>query len=154
MAGKGGRGRTPTPTKLKLVKGERKDRINTAEPVPATGEIVPPYKLVRAVQEVWDRLAPDRIRTGVLTVWDVDAFALFCELLVANREATKLMHRGILVKGARQNEPVYNRAMQGVRETSQLLVSLGSRFGWTPSDRAQLSLKEESDDREAAELLS
>ncbi len=109
-----------------------------SEPQPSGGEIVPPYPLTKAVQEVWDRLAPDREARGVLTPWDVDAFATFCELIVLHRDALRSARRGVLVRGARKDERVYNRAMQGVRETTQLLTALGGRFGWTPSDRREM----------------
>jgi P27 family predicted phage terminase small subunit len=147
------RGRPPQPTNVKLLEGVRPSRVPAGEPVPSLRPVEPPYRLTKAVQAEWDRLAPDLISRQILTPWDTSAFALFCELLVLNRRAVQSARRGVLVKGARKDERVYNRAMQGVRETTQLLATLGSRFGWTPSDRARLTFPEMSDD-ELDELLS
>jgi P27 family predicted phage terminase small subunit len=146
-------GRPPKPKHIKLLEGERKDRVNWQEPIPALQPVEPPYRLTKAVQAEWDRLAGDRIAKQVLTAWDVDAFALFCELLVLNRKAVKAARRGILVEGARRGEKVYNRSLQAVRETTQLLTTLGARFGWTPSDRAQLTMLPDDDDDLLSSIL-
>lgn len=135
----GKRGPAKEPSNVVALKtGEAPDPTEPQPTEVPDDEIVPPYQLTKPVQEVWDRLAPDRIARGVLTTWDVDSFALFCEVLVLNRMSTTAAHRGVLVPGARKNERIYNRAMQGVRETTQLLATLGGRFGWTPSDRREM----------------
>lgn len=140
-------GRPAKPTNLKVLHGDAEHRINRNEPIPFDQPVEPPYPLTSKVQEIWDRLAPDRIRVGVLTHWDVDAFATLCELIALKEEAFEEAHRGVLVEGARsKNERVYNRAMQGVRELTGLLNTLGGRFGWTPADRAKLSITSDEED--------
>ncbi len=146
--------RPRTPTHLKILKGEPESRIPRGEPIPALGDPKPPYRLTKDVQAVWDTLAPDRISKGLLTPWDVDAFALLCELVVLNRKALQAARKGVLVPGKRPNMLIYNRAMQGVRETSQLLNLIGGRFGWTPSDRARLNLHTPDVNQENDDLLS
>lgn len=149
-------GRPAKPTHLKVLHGDRPDRINTAEPQPAATVVAPPYPLVRDVQAVWDRLAPDLVAKGVLTSWDVDAFAAFCETAAMLRKAWQGAHRGVLVPGKRGEERVYNRAMQGVRDLTAQLATLGGRFGLTPSDRARLTMtpEEQPDGKDARRLLS
>lgn len=112
------------PTALKILHGDRPDRINDAEPVPL-GLPVAPETMSLAGRAAWDRLAPDRIAQGVLTVWDVDAFAAFCEVTAALATA----HEGLGVKPFRE-----------YRGLVQLAVTLGAKFGWTPSDRAKLAV--------------
>lgn len=130
-------GRPSKPTNLKLLHGDDKknpDRVNTSEPVPSSTDIVPPWPLTKAGQETWDRLAPDRIRTGVLSAWDVDAFALFCEALVITRSK---------LSGARRKpEPGGASPMAEFKTAVGIVSTLGSRFGWTPADRAKLTTEE------------
>ena len=125
------RGRPAKPTALKILHGDRSDRVNTAEPVPL-GVAVAPDTMSVAGRAAWDRLAPDRIAQGVLTVWDVDAFAAFCEVTAVLATA----HRGIGAKPAPGAAPPIAK----FRDLVQLAVTLGAKFGWTPSDRAKLAV--------------
>lgn len=134
-------GRPAKPTSLKVLHGDDKknpQRVNQSEPVPSTDEIVPPWKLTKSAQEVWDRLAPDRIRAGILTAWDTDAFALFCEALAIARSK---------VSGTRQRpEPGAATPLSEFKTAVGIVSTLGSRFGWTPADRAKLTTGEERRD--------
>lgn len=130
----GDRGPAPKPTVLKVLHGDRKDRVNVAEPQPASEDVVPPWPLTREAQGFWDRLAPDRIAKGVLTAWDTESFALFCEALVLARGK---------VKGAKgRGKPGASSPLSEFRAAVAVVASLGARFGWTPSDRAKLSRPE------------
>lgn len=118
-------GRPRKPTALALLHGDHRKnpgRVNRAEPVPSAGAVGPPYELSGAAQLVWDRLAPDRSVKGLLTSWDVDAFAAFCEALAALQR---------LWPGT-----------PGYRDAVAVCTSIGGRFGWTPSDRAKLTVGE------------
>lgn len=140
-------GRPPKPTHLKVLSGAREDRINRNEPVPAEVPVEPPYELTQEVQEVWNRLAPDRIRKGVLTAWDTDAFAFFCEAIVLARRGTVRARNDKPKQGAPSPMSMFKDAMS-------ILNSLGGRFGWTPSDRSKLTIpQEDADDGEVQELL-
>lgn len=131
-------GRPPKPSHLKVLHGDRKDRLNTAEPVPSEGTVQPPYRLPKAVREVWDRLAPDRISQGLLTPWDVDAFAAFCEALVLVRQGAREASGPVL--------PGAPSPMSRFKDAVNLCATLGGRFGWTPSDRQKLVTGGESRD--------
>jgi hypothetical protein len=50
----GKRGPAPKPTNLRLLHGDRRDRINTSEPLPADGIPVCPKSAPDVVREVWD----------------------------------------------------------------------------------------------------
>lgn len=141
-------GRTAQPTALKLVKGTRKDRINTDEPVPV-GEIERP-EISDGAAEVWARLAPDLMAKRVLTAWDIDAFATYCEAVAHNREAARhLADEKAVVRGS--NGPAKNPWFQVFRDTTAVMVQTGSRFGLTPSDRANLKVGDgaKRDDKES-----
>ena len=155
--------RPPAPTKLKVVRGDRSSRVNKREPKPSESEIVRPKWLSPDAREVWDRLAPDLTRKGVLTPWDVDAFADFCALVVVNREAMSDVERNgasctTVVRELSDGTLLYdlrkNPAWGVARESSALIATLGGRFGLNPSDRSRLTMKGDDDDgRDAGRLL-
>jgi P27 family predicted phage terminase small subunit len=131
------------------------------------GDVVAPAWLSEAALAVWGRLAPDLVRRGVLTPWDVDAFANFCALVEVNRAAlVDLDANGATVttidRTLADGTTVYrlqrNPSWQVARESAQLLVSIGGRFGLSPSDRAQLHVEPtgaaESDLLSPSRLLS
>lgn len=139
-------GRPRKPTQLKVLDGDRKDRINRSEPVP-TGEIKPPAHLSLAARGVWDEMAPDRIRQGVLTAWDVEAFAAFCSAVVQLRRAN-------WESALEFSKPGQESPMSKLRQLVNICATLGCRFGWTPADRAKLTLPGSNQRDQAQDLLS
>lgn len=133
MGGPGSGGANRKPTALKVLHGDDKknpQRINRNEPIPGDQPILPPVTLTADGLEVWQRLAQDRIDKGVLTIWDVDAFALFCEAIAQAHEAAR--HAG------EEPERLIQSPMSRFKDAVAICASLGGRFGWTPSDRAKL----------------
>jgi len=69
------------PTKIKIIRHTfRKDRAPGPEPQP---EVIievpePPDELMGAGRKTWERLAPELVRIGLLTVADLDAFFALC----------------------------------------------------------------------------
>lgn len=147
--GVGGKGRPKKPTALQLVQGDRKDRINRSAPMPAELDIVPPaWMRPRAVAE-WERLAPDLIAKGVLTGWDVQAFAEWCDAVATVAEAAE----HLAADGHMVERPVFDRngARTGFRvvpnewfyiQKAALEVSAkrAARFGLTPAERSALPI--------------
>jgi phage terminase small subunit len=83
-------GRRPAPTKLKLLRGVGKHRINTQEPQPPpVGEVAAPATLSAAAREVWARTAPVCLAMGTLTVADVTPFGTWCELQARFEQACR-----------------------------------------------------------------
>jgi P27 family predicted phage terminase small subunit len=153
----GRRGVPPAPTALKILHGVKPSRVNHGEPKPDSGEVVPPRVLDSRAQEIWDRLAPDMIRKGVLTTWDVDSFATFCSMVVVNQDAVRDVEENgtsctTVVREMGDGTIIYelrkNPAWQVARESATLIVTLGGRFGLNPSDRSQLSMGEASRDED------
>lgn len=146
--------RPAKPTRLKVLEGDRKDRINTAEPVPGQGDIVLPDWLDDAAIEVWERLAPDLTAKGVLTPWDVDAFAMACDSVSTYRAAAaQVAAEGMVVAGAKGGL-VKHPMLQVIRDSAATFATLAGRFGLTPADRARLSLGGEDGHQGAERLLS
>lgn len=145
----GKRGPQPKPTNVRLLHGDRKDRVNEAEPQPSVVDVVAPDWLSEAARAVWDRLSPDLQRKGVLTGWDVEAFAAWCDAVVRRREAS----RRIETEGAVVEMPVFNKNGEQtghrvgrnpwsleLKDADAQVQRWGARFGLTPSERAQLSV--------------
>jgi P27 family predicted phage terminase small subunit len=121
-----------------MLHGDRPDRIPQGEPVPAAVPVVPPDGVVGAALEVWQRLAPDLERQGVLTHWDTEALGVYCQAVVFNHQAReRLAADGIVVSG--RYTDVKHAAWQVFRDSSELMLRSGARFGLTPSDRAGLA---------------
>lgn len=162
VPGKGGRARKPST--LRAVDGDKPDRFNHDEPLPGQSAVQPPAWLVESGAhteagaesglDVWHRYAPDLIAKGVLTPWDVEAFAVWCDSVIGYRKATVMVAReGLLVTGSMGNL-VKNPACQLQRDYSDTMTKLGARFGLTPSDRAGLKVEREPQRGGAERLLS
>ena len=146
VSGKGGR--PAKPTALRLLHGDRKDRINKTEPMPAAADVNPPDWLGQDAVEVWRQYAPDLRAKSVLTAWDVEVFAAWCDAAARRRRAAATLER----EGEVVELPVYNKNgdLTGYRrgknpwayvlnEADAQVARYAARFGLTPADRAALS---------------
>ncbi|CAM5626938.1 phage terminase small subunit P27 family [Streptomyces microflavus] len=159
----GKRGPAPKPTQLRVLHGDRKDRVNSDEPQPSELEIEPPEWLSEDAVQVWEQLAEDLIVKGVLTAWDTEAYANWCDAVVRRRDAAE----HIADEGAVIEMPVFNKNgdISGHRQgKNPWLLALdaadaqvqryGARFGLTPSDRSQLKIPQAKQPGGAERLLS
>lgn len=138
-------GPSKEPSNLRILKGGKQ---RPGEPVPGEVPVAAPKHLSEAALAEWDRLAPDLERKGLLTGWDVEAFAIYCEAVAGRHVARRLVDEvGMLVAG-RGDTLVRNPAFQLWRDHAMITLTAASRFGLSPSDRASLPAKE-SDDSEA-----
>ena len=137
----GGRGRTPRPTHIRALEGVKEYRLNRAEPLPSEGLVVPPVRLSKAAQAIWDRLAPDLIAKKVLTSWDVDEFANACRMQALLNRALNDAERKPLVTAGSNDNLIQNPSIRIVASLESSLRSIWSRFGLTPGDRATLRIE-------------
>ena len=117
-------------------------------PVPPVGDPQPPEWLSPDAFAEWERLAPDLIRKGVLTSWDVEEFAAWCDAVARRAEAARhLDAEGMVVEypvfdrnGAQQESgrPAKNLWLSVWKDANDVAARRASRFGLTPSDRTQL----------------
>lgn len=153
MGGKGS-GRHGKPTFLKILEGEREDRVNRAEPVPEpqVGALEPPVEMTAEAREIWDRLTPDLIAKKVLTTWDLDQFVVFCDAVATYHECKGLMGRVYLETGA-AGGVIKSPYWQIMRDCQSIMTQIGSRFGLTPSDRQSLTIDAAEGSSAGAERL-
>ena len=136
----GRRGPTPTPTALKLLRGEhRPSRVNYREPRPSGGLPERPAELAPEAVAAWDRVTAELGPSGVLTGLDRDVLRAYAEA-VARYEtaAVMLAGSGPLIRGARHGELIKNPLHQIVRDNAMLLLAFGRELAATPSARSGL----------------
>jgi len=132
-------GRPPTPTALKILRGEtRPSRINRQEPIPV-GELVPvPDDLNDEAKVVWRRVVHAFGHTGVIRSADSDVMRLYCEAVARYERASRLLDQsGPIIRG-RQGDMVKNPLHQIVRDNATLVRSLAGELGLTPAARVGL----------------
>lgn len=135
-------GRPAKPTRLKVLQGAREDRINRDEPVPVAS-VVKPERLSGVASDLWDELAPDLERKGVLTGWDVPAFAETCRWFGVYLSAmNRLEADGAIVEGSKGERK--HPAFQVARDAWDKFAQMAGRFGLTPSERQRISVSEDA----------
>lgn len=141
----GARGPKARPTHLKVIEGERESRINRDEPIPSESKATKPEGISEPAASVWDELADDLIDKGCLTPWDVYLFEAFCEAVATYRENRDLLRiHGYTERGA-AGGVIKSPYHQIMRDCQQTMAQIGSRFGFTPGDRAGLQIKGSDD---------
>ncbi len=161
--GRAGQGRPSRPTALKVIRGERASRINTAEPIPADGEVLRPTWLSASAAEVWGTYAPDLIARKILTPWDVEHFAVWCDAAATARAASAALDaQGMVIETDAFDRNGRNTGKRLTRnpwvlvlkDSTSTMQRFGARFGMTPSDRAQLNVAPPTARSRVEDLLS
>jgi P27 family predicted phage terminase small subunit len=129
------------PTTLKILAGDREDRINRNEPMPAEGETLPPVPLSDGAQKVWNRLAPDLEAKGCLSTWDLDMFAVYCNAAATYYEVSERIGSEYVSEGSAKNT-VVSPLWRVLKDAAETMRVVGAKFGLTPSDRAGLDTSE------------
>src|SRR6266545_3922985 len=142
----GRRGPAPTPTALRLLRGEtRPSRINQATPQPRAGLPRLPADMSGGAKAVWRRVLREYGGTGVLTGADADALSVYCDAVARYEVAARTLEAsGPLVRGQR-GELVKNPLHQIVRDNADLVRLYARELGLTPAARTGLRGGEESE---------
>lgn len=136
----GKRGPAPTPTKLRVLRGNPGRRPIPDAPEPLAGLPVKAVGMSAPALLIWDRIIRDYGATGVLTGVDGDALRVYCEAVVRYEYAAQMLEQsGPLVKGARQGDLIKNPLHQIVRDNADLIRAFARELGFTPSARSALS---------------
>lgn len=131
----GRRGPAPAPTRLKLLKGTERGRINFAEPRPLEGPAGRPGWLSAAAAEEWDRVAPHLEAMRTLTAADTTGLGVYCEAVARWRRLAEVVASSPPVI-ARDGVLVKNPAYSQVRDAAVEVRLWAREFGLTPSARA------------------
>lgn len=135
------RGRKPKPTRVKEIQGNPGKRgLNPDEPKPGV-PVKRPRGLARGPRRLWDEVAPDLERVGVMTGWDTFAFRLLAEhYAFALEAADQLRDEGLTVDG--RDGPKKNPVATVFKENGMAALRIMTEFGMTPSSRTRLSIPE------------
>jgi P27 family predicted phage terminase small subunit len=132
----GRRGPAPTPTALRLLHGEKRYRINTAEPRPRDEPPGRPGGLSAKAAAEWDRIVPDLAAMGTAKQVDQAGLAAYCEAVALLRTLSDLVARtGPLIVG-RDGLAHKNPAVAQQLAASADVRMWAREFGFTPSARA------------------
>jgi P27 family predicted phage terminase small subunit len=145
----GPRGPRPTPTYLKLIRGNPGKRPIRTEPEPTrTAEVPdPPPFLVGYASDEWHRVAPELHRLGLLTLVDVNILAAYCmsysrwrtaeERLAAMADKDTL-GAGLMIRGPYGNA-TQNPLVRIASTAASEMLRHASEFGLTPVARARIA---------------
>ncbi len=136
----GKRGPAATPTEVNRLRGFPGHRpINAGEPKPAAAaSIAAPPWLDGESSAIWEDLAPELHRLGLLKTLDVAVLAGACRWWAIYRKADRALRRGLVqtTKAVGQTR----RPEVGIaKEAFEAAVRVFQRFGVTPSERTKLT---------------
>jgi P27 family predicted phage terminase small subunit len=145
----GKRGPRPTPTKLKLLRGNPGHRpINKSEPQPSADGIVMPTHLGEVAAFKWREILPLLQDVKVMTRADVEALARYCdtyEWWLAVRKV--LREQGdtypILNDGGQVKYVAQRPEVSIAHKLAQQMRQLEQDFGLNPSARTSLNVQTE-----------
>lgn len=146
-------GRRPTPTALKLVKGNPGKRaINKKEPKPAPGIPSPPSHLTDSGKVAWGRLTVLLDRMGVLTEADTFALERLCDCyaeILELREEVEGAGRTYTTTST-QGETVIkaNPAVPMLADADRRFKSYLVEFGLTPAARTKVQIKDDDEEKD------
>lgn len=139
----GRRGPTPTPTKVKMLRGEtRPSRLNLHEPMPAPDVPKIPADMDAEAKVVWRRVLRDMRHTGVIRAADADILRCYCEAVSRYAQAARLYAQsGPIVK--RDGNLVKNPLHQVARDNADEIRQFARELGLSPSARVGLRIERE-----------
>lgn len=139
-------GPKPTPTHLRIVRGERADRINKNEPKASKSKPRCPNWLSAEAKTVWRRTVKQLELMGILSEADNDIICAYSNAVVNYQRATELVDKaGVLIKG-RRDGVVTNPAVRVQRDSAMLVHRFATELGLTPSSRTRLTVSDGDDD--------
>lgn len=136
------RGRKPTPTHIKELKGNPGKRaLNANEPVAPKGKPSCPKHIEGEGKKEWGRITKLLEEMGLLSKAEGPALALYCQMYARWVEAEANVKKfGMIIpvgeNGALQLSPYVSIANQAMAQMQKLLCE----FGLTPSSRSRIKL--------------
>lgn len=133
------RGRKPTPTALKIVRGNPcKRALPENEPTPQAGAVARDW-LSPLAAERWPTIARQLQGAQVLTVMDAPALALYCNALVRWKQANEQLAKLGLVARAPSGYPIQSPYLSVANKAFDQMAKMLVEFGMTPSSRSRVT---------------
>ncbi|HYJ33858.1 MAG TPA: phage terminase small subunit P27 family [Candidatus Binatia bacterium] len=136
------KGPIPMPTHLRILNGDRKDRINVNEPKARDGDLICPPDVADEVREIWEYTVHHAKAMGIEKPLDRDALLCYCEAVATHREASRIIAReGITARGERGGT-IRHPAVSIQLAAATTIRHLAHEFGFTPSGRSGIRVGE------------
>ena len=143
-------GRRPTPTYLKLIRGNPGCRKIKPEPQPRVPSKPPeaPEFLSDEAKTEWARVVPQLRVLGLLTHLDTPILAAYCasyarwvaaERILARLAADDPESQGFTVKGS-LGSPMVNPTLKVARLSAHDMLRYASEFGFSPATRTRIQV--------------
>mgnify|MGYP000858287196 FL=1 len=152
------RGRKPKPTALKVLEGNPGKRpLPQNEPKPKPIAPERPTWLTGEGKKMWDRLAPELERLGLLTAIDGEAFAAACQCWKIYVDCQKYLKKHGLTytytnKAGAENE-IERPQVKIAQKALDQFRAFCSEFGLTPSSRTRIEVKPLEGEEDLMEAL-
>lgn len=136
----GARGVHPKPTNLRVLHGDRKDRINTDEPPAPDGVAQCPSYASPEVREIWDYTIKQLALMGCASPADRDALICFCEAVNLHRQASAELAESTLMVGRLDEKAGIMRhpMIMVQRDAATQIARFAQHFGLSPSARSEI----------------
>ena len=146
-------GRPAKPTNLKILHGDRKDRININEPKPIPIAPECPEHLNDEAKRIWYEVGGELEKLGLLTAIDGDMFSSYCWLTALEKALMKqLEEEGVLHKTP--NAHTMPKAQFTIlRDLLKLKKEYANLFGLTPASRCKLNVAPQVEDSEMDKMI-
>lgn len=148
-------GRPKKPTNLKILEGNPGKRdLNAGEPKPKPVAPERPSWITGAARKEWERLAPELENMGLLTSFDMAAFAAYCQAYAVWQEAERKA-RGVRRVTETPNGFAQASAWETIaKQRFRDMMAAAKEFGFTPVSRTKVSVPKQAKENEFEKLLS
>ena len=140
----GRRGPRPTPTTLKLLRGnpskENLKARQAVEPKPADATLDAPELLAGQALAMWNRRAPQLLGLGVFSIVDRETLARYCLLYDLFLETYIQVKADGATSSSAAGTKKSNPDVAALRGYAADLLAIEREFGMTPSSRSSLSV--------------
>lgn len=138
------RGRPPKPTKIKAAEGNPGHRpLNRGDLAEAPKRPPCPAWLDQDARKEWFRMTKILMDRRLLRPDDQALLAAWCQetsdLALARKQLAELGAGRLLMKGRTKGDPPrLNPLLRVIREKTETIIQLASRFGFSPVDRSRI----------------
>lgn len=151
-------GRKKKPTNIKLIEGNPGQRpLPKNEPKPAPKAPKRPAWLTGEGRKVWERVAPELERLGLLTLVDGESLAAACQSWKTYVDCQRYLKKHGMTytyinKFGAENE-VERPQVKIAQKALDQFKSFCTEFGLTPASRARIEVKPEEPEQDPMEEL-
>lgn len=131
-------GRKPKSPALKVLAGERKERVGGAIQKGAPAVPQRPDHFDDHGREAWDRVTAELTKLGCLSTAEAFAIELYCVVYSRWRKAIEGLNSGGITTTTDLGSVKGNPAMQVIAQCERTMASMLSEFGLTPSSRSRV----------------